>query len=143
MQRQSNLDDQDENVVDDRQQQLAQPLRVLVPISGRGVVRPDGAELVESQKTVEQGRRRIAETGPHGFGVDEIALDEQTGEARGDAVGIEVELRKHLRRFNPFTGLALGDRGTDELTHLRPRLRRGRARRTPATRNPGRGAGLH
>ena len=74
-------------------------------------VRPNGAQLVESQKTVEQGRRRIAETGPHGFGVDEIALDEQTGEARGDAVGIEVELREHLRRFNPFTGLALGDRG--------------------------------
>ena len=150
MQRQRELHDEDPNVVHDGEQQLAQSLGPRIPAGGRGVLGLDRSQLVEPQESFEESHRGVAEMRPRGVEPDYLTLDEKTGEARGDAVRIEVEPREHLGHLDPFrqllgTYLVAGARVRDagHLAHQPHRLRRRAARKVALTANAGLAARLH
>ena len=146
MQRQRELHDQDPHIVNGGEQQLAQPVGPPIPAGGCGILGRDRSQLVESHKPLEERHRLVAEVRPRGVEPDEIALDEETGETRGDAVRIEVELREHLRHLDParrllgrYRGDAALDRSAGKLAHHTHRLGRGAA----MTGDTGRATCLH
>ena len=107
VQGQRELHDQDPHVVHDGEQQPAQPFRLFrplrprVPAGGGGVPCRERPELVEPEQPLHERRRLRAEMLPHRVDSHGAALDEEAGKARGDAAGIQVQLREHLRRPDP------------------------------------------